>query len=636
MPNQEGPSKRARRASPIQRPSPRKGRPGRRRAEHVALAAQASCGPRRKNRRRRLAGLLLVFTALLLVSPWSPVQADEAPPGAGYWKHNAPMAHQNAQRSGSIDIPLDTNETELLWQKTTDQPFLAGAVMDEKRVYTVDRGGNVTARSLDTGDTVWTRALEEEVTATPALNYGWLYVATLDGNAYALERSSGTVMEQSGLSGPARAASLVTEGRLFQGTEEGVLHVLDAGSLAEIWRFDTATTFVNGTADGEDADLRAPVRAPPAVHEGRVFFSSWNGWVYAMDIASDENGEPVLYWKREVGDGVKAGPVVDHHTGRVIVPTDTGRLIGLDTTDGNLAWQSSATATFIGGLAVDKDRILARTSDADLFSLDAKTRKTLWTHQDPSGHLAAPILLRDVVVQASGNGTLLLLSPKNGEPLSHPDTRDGLARWRLPGAIHAAPAVTSRGIAVADHSGTVSLVGVPPQFESDLEALDIRTTGIGIGPEMDLELGVKNHGPDAVAQIHVRIERNGVLHKEETLDGLGAQEETRWEFRFESTPGEHTVQVTFQPLGARDPDPERATATRSLILEDRDPQNQTDETDEAGAPVPSSTFTQGLRTGLGWAAVPGTILGLLAGILIARRLRGTRDQNKSTGTAPAA
>lgn len=626
MPNQEGPSKRARRASPTERPRRRPSRhAGRRRAEHVALAAHASCGPRRKNRTRRFAGLLLVLVALILLVPQLPGQSGDDPAlDASHWKHNAPVAHQNAARSGSIEIGLDSNETELLWQHTTDQPFLAGAVMDEKRVYTVDRGGNITARSVNTGDAVWTHALEEEVAATPALNYGWLYVATLDGNVYALERSSGTVMQESSLSGPARAASLVTQGRLFQGTEEGILHVLDAGSLSEMWRFDTAATFHNGSADGEDTDLRAAVRAPPAVHEGRVFVSAWNGWVYAMDIAADENGEPTHYWQKEVGDRVQAGPVVDRYNDRVIVPTKVGRLLALDTADGSTKWQSEETAAFIGGVALDDTQVLARTSDADLISLDAKTGKKQWTHHDPSGHLAAPILLQDLIVQASGNGTLSLLSRTTGEPLPNPETRDALARWELPGAIHAPPAVTSRGIAVVDHAGTTRLYGVPPHYVGDLEALSIRTTAIGIGPEMDLELAVKNHGPDPVPEIRVRIERNGALHKEEVIEGIPAEEETRWEFRFTATPGEHELEVSFLSLGATDPDPERAQITRSFTLEDRDPQNQTDETDEAAAPAPSSTFTEGLRTGLGWAAIPGTILGIVAGVLIAKRLRSTR------------
>lgn len=640
MPNQTGGGKRARRASPHQRPS-RHQAPRRRRVEHVALAAQASCGPRAKRRkRRRVLSFLIVLLLVLLVPTQVPAQTG---PGADYWRQNAPFAHQDPQRSGAVDVPLVEQPLQLLWSHNAEAPFIAGAVMDEHRVYTVDRTGLVTARLLATGTTVWTHELDKEVAATPALASGWLYVATTNGELWALESQTGTVMGDTKLSGAARAATLVTEGRVFQGTDSGHLDVLDAETLVRLWRFDTATvTIVNGTVDEENTDLRAAIRSPPAVHEGRVFAASWNGRVYAMSLFGNEHGNPeTLHWTREVGDAVKAAPAVDRHNDRVIVPTKDGRLAALNPATGSTIWQSTQTASFIAGIALDKDQIIARTSDSDLIALNTTTGAQQWTRNTPSGHLAAPILARDAIVQASGSGTLTLLSRTTGQPLPHPETGDGTARWELPGAIRSAPALTQNGIAVVDHAGTLTLIGTPPDFTVDLQALDIQITDRPLGPELGLRLGVLNKGPDAAPDIHVRIERNGILHTERTLGTLAPGEEHSFDFTFQADPGEHELVVKYRPMGATDADPESATTTRSLTL---DALNETPapaepvEMDDEPPLVPTeSGFSDGLATGLAWAAIPGTLTGLALGVFLARRFaRRNQTGTPTDGPAPTA
>jgi outer membrane protein assembly factor BamB len=643
MPNQTHRSGRTRSPRGDQRTSRRcAAPPRRRRAEFVALQARASCGPPNRKRRhtRKAAALFFLVLAILLVVPDVPAIVSDPPIESGYWRHNAPVAHGNPLRSGYVDVELSDPPIGLLWQNRSAEPILAAAVMDEHRVYTIERSGLVRAHALTTGTTLWTQDLEEEVSATPALAYGWLYVATLEGTLFSLESHTGTLMQEQSISNGARAPTLASEGRVFQGTDTGILHVMDAETLTEIWRFDTKTlSYHNGTIDQQDDDYQAEIRSAPAVHENRVYFTAWNGHAYGMSIHANPQGHPESFWKREIGDAVKAGPAFSHHHDRVLVPTKDGRLTALHPTTGNPTWQSQTSASFIAGIATDGTQTIARTSDAVLFSLNATTGAKQWSFTDPSGHLAAPVLTRDAIVQATGNGTLSLLSRTNGALLDHPDTRDGKARWALQGAIHQPPAVSRNAIAVVDHSGTLSVFGPPIIRNVDLEALSISVLEIGLGSEKTLELGVRNNGPDLVPEIHMRIERNGALHAERVLEGLDPEEERTWPFVFQAPPGTHELVVTFQARGATEADPDSARTSRTFTLTDLDAfdENETAMTDpELGAAEggeDGGSFAAAVRTGMGWAAGPGIIMGLVTGVFAARRLRGTRIMATLTGTA---
>lgn len=617
MANQEKRTARAQRA----RPTPQRRR---RRAEHIALSARAHCGPRRR-RTRHLAPAVLLFALIATLALLPDIPATSEPtPGATHWTLNAPTAHQNPHRSGAIDIPLMTPTPDLRWQSATGEPILAGAVMDDVRVYTVDREGVVTARVLGTGSISWTHDLNEAVVATPALGYGWLYVATLDGTLHALETRTGNVMGEASLSGEARAPTMVHQARVYQGTEAGILDVLDAEFLQPLWQFNTATiSFANGTVDQEDNDRNAPIRAAPAMHDGRIFVTTIKGHIHALSQSGNDHDNPTtLYWSHHVGETVNAAPAIDRHNDRVILPTQDGRIQARNAQTGQLVWQSTATAEFTSGIAVDDKQVIARTSDAGLYSLNTTNGAHQWTYNDPSGHLAAPILAQDAIVSLSGNGTLTLLSRTTGHPLPHPQTDDGIARWSLTGATHATPVVTKHGIGIVDHAGSFTLIGAAPDLRADLKANPISITSMPIGPRLGLNLSVENQGPDPAPEVQLRIERNGNLHKERMLGPLAVGEQHTYAFQFESNPGEHELKVTFRAVQATDPDPEQAITTNTFTLdEEPDLEDPLGDEDEASAAVSSPSFGRQVMTGLAWAAVPGGLAGAGAGIMLARRLR---------------
>lgn len=619
MPQQTGGRGRTGRASPSARSRPR-------RAAFVALAARASCGARPRRRAThslpRL-GFLLLFL-LLAVALLAEVPAAPADPPADspFWARNAPLAHLDPQRSGHLDHALATDTLALLWQSRGEEPILAGPVMDEERVYTVDRKGTVTARWIATGTTAWERALGEDVAATPGLGYGWLYVATLGKKLHALERHTGNLMASADLSGAARAPTLVAEARVFQGTDAGKLHVLDAMTLTEYWSFDTATTSYNGTTANQDTTLRAPIRAPPALSDGRVFAASHNGRVYAFSVAGNVHAQPhTWHWTATVGDLIHAAPSIDRHRDRVLVGTHDGRVLALRTTTGATVWTTTTGSAHTGSVAVDDTIIVAASSDAGLTALHATNGTTKWQRSDGNGLLPAPLLAKDAIVMLSGNGTLVLVARSDGTTLPHPDTPDGTARWHLPGATHATPAATRNGIALSDHTGTTSLLGPPPAWVADLRAQEIRLVG---APDpngtVELDLRVRNQGPDDAPDVLARLERDDGLVEERRLGALAVGEEQRWVVPIALGTGSHRLEASYQAVGATDPHPQLATTERELSLATPPPPAAApdEETPPSDENESAEGVVAGFASGLAGAWVPGLLAGAVLGAGLAR------------------
>ncbi|HSJ15494.1 MAG TPA: PQQ-binding-like beta-propeller repeat protein [Longimicrobiales bacterium] len=180
-----------------------------------------------------------------------------------------------------------------------------------------------------------------------------------------------------------------------------------------------------------------PLRTAPAMTTDRIFLSSADGSVHALDHAGQ------LLWKTRIGDAVTAAPAV---VGRdVIVQNRAGVIVALDARDGAVRWRRPTGA------------------DAPLA----------WGYESGDIYTSAPAVADGTAVIGSGDGSVYGVA-----------VADGAVRWTLKtgGRVRASPALAGGVVYVGSMDGSVYAIDAATgaqrwRFDTEGRALDSRQYG---------------------------------------------------------------------------------------------------------------------------------------------------------------
>lgn len=217
-------------------------------------------------------------------------------------------------------------------------------------------------------------------------------------------------------------------GRIYVGTEDGVLHALNADTLVEEWRYPTAGTTLSdriwGTPTLDITDEGAG--------EGVLYFGCFNNKFYALDAKTGSE-----YWDEpfETGGAIGGKPLV--YDDKVYFGSFDRKFYALDKTDGTAAW----TTPFQGGKwfwtepivydATDNDTddgvIYVGCLDHKVYALNSSTGSLVSEFTADSPITSPPVAAVlpgvdevigtsddvDIIVVASNNGFIYALDPAN-------------------------------------------------------------------------------------------------------------------------------------------------------------------------------------------------------------------------------
>ena len=157
----------------------------------------------------------------------------------------------------------------------------------------------------------WVFKTDGPIVSSPAIANGVVFIGSSDGGLYALDQETGQQKWKVMITDPIASSPAVANGLVYFITYDGVFYALAADSGAIKWRFATGgerrfeakgihglTPSAQNIADPMDLFLSSP-----AVFNGRVYFGSSDGHVYALDAQTG-----ILQWSFETGDIVHASP----------------------------------------------------------------------------------------------------------------------------------------------------------------------------------------------------------------------------------------------------------------------------------------------------------------------------------------
>ncbi|MEE8535810.1 MAG: PQQ-binding-like beta-propeller repeat protein [Kiloniellales bacterium] len=328
------------------------------------------------------------------------------------------------------------------------QPLVADGV-----VYSMDALSTVTAYDAGTGKVLWRADLEPEdeddgyFGGGIAYDGGRIFVSTGFARAFALDAKTGDILWQQRVPAPVRAAPAVAEGRVFVITLDNQTIALSASDGRQLWRhsgIQETTTLIGGASPAvSGSTLVVPYSSGEIVgllaENGRLLWGD--------NLASVNRFDPL-------GDvaHIRGTPVIDR--GMVYAISHSGRMVAIDLRRGERAWERP-----IGGVEmpwVAGEYIFVLTNDAQLLCITRKEGRIRWIRplprfrdpEDQEGpiHWTGPVLASDRLIVAGSEGEAISISPYTGQVLGLVD---------LPGGAAVAPVVADGGLYFLTDGGTL-------------------------------------------------------------------------------------------------------------------------------------------------------------------------------------
>ena len=263
------------------------------------------------------------------------------------------------------------------------------------------------------------------IVTSPAIADGVVYIASLDGHLYAIDQETGKEKWNFKSSRPIASSPAVVKDTLYFVSGVGALVALDVATGKPRWVFaaEYEKKFEAKGLHGYPSpaqtipDVWDMFTSSPAVANGKVYFGSGDGGVYAVDATTG-----TLQWKFGTQDVVHASPAVVGNT--VYIGSWDSYFYAIDADTGEAKWSFKSgddpaihnQVGFQGSAAVSDGTVYVGCRDAHVYALDAKTGRKKWDYPTSKSWVIGTPAVRDgvVYVGTSDSSRFMALDAKTG------------------------------------------------------------------------------------------------------------------------------------------------------------------------------------------------------------------------------
>jgi hypothetical protein len=184
------------------------------------------------------------------------------------------------------------------------------------------------------------------------------------------------------------AQPVVADRRVYHSTLQGSVYALDLNTGERLWHFKTGDCMWGGAAAG----------TAPYGGTGKVFVASWEGLVFGLDAKTGEK-----LWQFDAEENISASPCVADDS--VFIGTRQGTMLALST-GGQLQWKQKLSWNLYTSAAWNNGRVYAVTEDMVAHAMDARTGALIWKSAQLAG-----LAIRDFYPVAHGGWVLVTTEP---------------------------------------------------------------------------------------------------------------------------------------------------------------------------------------------------------------------------------
>jgi eukaryotic-like serine/threonine-protein kinase len=336
------------------------------------------------------------------------------------------MFHGNPARSGVYDSPGPKQFGGVKWTFKAGGAIVTSPAVVDGVVYIGAMDGHMYAIDQQTGKEKWNFKSSMPIGSSPAIANGALYFVSSAGALAALDTKTGKVkwtlpteyerkFEAKNIHGMPPAAQTIPDawdmytsspavvnGKVYFGSGDGGVYAVDAQTGVLQWKFTTKDV----------------VHASPAVVNGVVYIGSWDSYLYAIDAESGQQK-----WAFKTGEdpvihnqvGFQSSPaVVD---GTVYVGCRDAHVYAVDAVTGKEKWEYPTSKSWVIGTPAVRDGVVyVGTSDSSRFmALDAKSGSLRFNIDVKAYMFSSPALAGDMAYAGDHNGKLYAIDTKTGK-----------------------------------------------------------------------------------------------------------------------------------------------------------------------------------------------------------------------------
>lgn len=323
------------------------------------------------------------------------------------------------------DFETELEEFEVVKTRKMDRHFrigdggsvMASPALHDGVVYFGSADNYVYALDVESGKELWRFRAHGQIFSTPAISGNMLFVGSYDKNIYALTIEGKEVWRFT--TGREVASSpFVHDNLVIVGSRDGYVYALDKKTGKNIWKFKTGDWVVSSPVVWKDkiyigsfdeniyclslegkelwrfkmgAEIWA-LHQSPTIHKGVLYFSSMDGYLYAVD--ADTGKEK---WKVKTGKyGNAIQPFVNDMF--VLQPSRDGILFAF-TLSGEELWRFNL-GNLPSGVTFYKDKILIGNESGILRAISTGGEE-LWRFHTGGKIFGCPVVWKDRIMFGS-------------------------------------------------------------------------------------------------------------------------------------------------------------------------------------------------------------------------------------------
>ena len=391
-------------------------------------------------------------------APSSDIGDTSVSPAAGDWPQaggGVTNSSASADTTFAGEVPPDP-----VWRYVAGAPITATPATVDDRVYLTAEDGSVAAIRKDTGELVWRYDSGLTAAVTPAVADGLVFVVFQPGLVAALDADTGAMVWSRRLRVASLPSPTVADGRLFVAeTDQDRLLALDASNGKTLWEYRLGDWVVAPPAiiDGKviatatdakihiidvntgrrrmiyDAGSSRWVRGGPVATDNLLHFSSFGGKVWGIDYQGHRYPleRQILYvrtilwvWGYAKQGPVQQGLVWSAWTageqpyppalsgGMAIVADAKGMVTGMDTTAGEILWETDLEADITAGATTAGPVALIGDERGRLTALSVSNGSERWSVTLGGAITVPPMASGGILLAATSadGGTLVAMT----------------------------------------------------------------------------------------------------------------------------------------------------------------------------------------------------------------------------------
>jgi outer membrane protein assembly factor BamB len=365
--------------------------------------------------------------------------------------------------------PLAFFPIETMWTLALNNSLTATPAYDSFRAFFPLEGDRLAAYELATGNRLW--LIDLHTTFEPATGDDFVFVIKT-GSLAALRASDGSVAWELPLSETAAVPPVWDNGWLLVSTTSGDVLALRGSDGTMVWR----------------RNLGTPAHAHPVFAGDRVYVPGTDGRVIALRV---DTGETV--WERRLG-GAANDIAVNRE--RIYVGSHDRYFYCLNEHDGRVDWRWATGGPVIGVPVLDNRTVYFVSLDNVVRGLNRSSGVQRWKTPLSLRPATGPLLVEDAVIVSGPTPTLRAFKAADGKPAGE---------FALPGELAAPPHVfvpKTRAfpvlLAIArDLVNGITVVALTRSFEPKVEALTGLPNPVPVSPTPSEPPGPADSAPSA-------------------------------------------------------------------------------------------------------------------------------------------